>query len=85
MPEPKMPENTCAEHQVSCIDRGQSCVGNDLQDSVLTGLVIVRMLVKMVSAEVQGVIDLDVFLGEDFGVYNDLQLAYVIANDSLIA
>lgn len=41
MSEPKMPKNTCTEHQVAGVDQAQSCVGNDLQDSVLTSLVVV--------------------------------------------
>ena len=80
-----MPENTDAKHKVPGIDEVKACVGNDRENSILAGISVVRMLVKMVSAEVQRMIDLDVFLGEDFAVFNDLQLTYVIADDPVVA
>ncbi|MBA7678935.1 hypothetical protein ES703_87215 [subsurface metagenome] len=42
------------------------------------------MLVKMVSAVVKRMIHFDVLLGDDFVIFNYLQLAYVIADDSLV-
>jgi hypothetical protein len=67
-----MPENSCAKHNVSGINDRQARVGNDHKNSVLAGLVVIRMLVKMVSAELKRMIYFDVFLGNNFVVFNYL-------------
>ena len=82
---PQVPEDSDTEHPVAGIDHTQARIGNDHKNSVLAGLGIVRMLIKMVSAEVQRMVHFDVLFSNDFLVFDDFQPAYVIANNSAIA
>ena len=79
-----MPENAYTKHQVSGIDKVQASIGNDHENSVLAGLSVIRMLVKMVPPEVERVVYFDVLLGNNFVVFNNLQLTYVLPDYSLV-
>ncbi len=76
-----MPDDTEAEHPIAGINDVQACIGNDLENCILPGFVVIRTLVKMVSAEVQRVINFNVFLGYDVAFLVDyLKLAYIVAD-----
>ena len=72
MSQPQVPDDAEAKHPVAGINDVQSRIGNDLQNGVLHGLVVVRTLVKMIAAEVQRVVDLDVFFGNNLIIFDNL-------------
>ena len=80
-----MPDDAYAKHHITRVDHGQAGVRDHHESSMFTGSVIIRVVVEMISAKVQRVIDLNILLRNDLAVLHNLQFTYIVSDNPLVA
>ena len=79
-----MPQYAQTQQAVPCVNRIQSVVGDNPQNGILMLFVVVAVLIKMKTAEVQGMVDLNGSRFYNGSVADDINPADIIFDWSVI-
>ena len=83
---PEVPEDPGDQHHVAAVDEIQPGIGDHHQNGVVAELVLaVGVLIEVIAAVVQRMIDLDALGGDHLTILHDLQLADVVADHPAVA